>query len=157
GLMVGPQVIGALMLGARREEMGFAAAAESFAPLVFLAIAMTSIFTSAGEKALYFAPAEVDLLFPAPFARRDLLLYKLGRTALGLFLVSLLFSAFMLIYFRSWLCAFIGLMLTLAMFQLLGMATALVGQIVAESVYTRARKIVLTVVLIALVLGLGQV
>ncbi len=84
-------------------------------------------------------------------------MYKLGKTAIGLVVMPLMFSVFMLVYFRSWLCAFIGLMLTFAMLQLLGMATAMVSQIVAESIYTRARKILLAVVLIVLFVGFGQV
>src|SRR5262249_38609697 len=138
-LMIVPQVVGALVLGPQqRRTLGFADAAESFAPLGLLGVALLSIFTSAGEKALYFNPAEVDLLFPAPFSRRALLVYKLGRTALGLVLMAMFFSGGMLIYFRSWPCAVVGLILTLAMLQFLGLATAMVGQMVAESIYTRA-------------------
>ncbi len=156
-LMIVPQVLSAIAINSQPQALRFANTAESVAPLGLLALALFSIFSSAGEKAMYFNPAEVDLLFPAPFSRRELLIYKLGKTAIGLVVMPLIFSVTMLIYFRSWLCAFVGLMLTFAMLQLLGMATALVSQIVAESIYTRARKILLAVVLIVLFLGLGQV
>jgi ABC-2 type transport system permease protein len=156
-LMIVPQILSAIAMNSQPQHLRFADTAESFASLGLLALALLSIFSSAGEKALYFTPAEVDLLFPAPFSRRALLIYKLGKTAIGLVVMPLIFSVCMLIYFRSWLCAFVGLILTFAMLQLLGMATAMVSQIVAESIYTRVRKIVLTVVLILLFLGFGQV
>ncbi len=118
---------------------------------------MMFVFTSAGEKAIMFSPAEIDFLFPVAVPRRELLIYKLFKTAIGLVFMSLLFSIIWRIYFRSWLSGFVGMMLALALLQLLGMVTALVGQIISESLYTRVRKVILAVVLLALFLGLGQV
>jgi hypothetical protein len=50
----------------------------------------------------------------------------------------------------------VGLLLSLAWLQLVGMATAMLSQIVAESLYTRARKIGLAVVMVTAFAGLGQ-
>ena len=50
----------------------------------------------------------------------------------------------------------VRILLSLALLQLVGMATALVGQIVAESAYTHTRKILLGMVLIMAVVGLAQ-
>ncbi len=47
----------------------------------FWARRLMFVFTSAGEKALYFTPSEVDFLFPAPFHRRELLIFKLAKIA----------------------------------------------------------------------------
>jgi hypothetical protein len=156
-LMVVPQVMTALTMSGRQEAARIAEMSELFAPFGLLLLALLFMFTAAGERAFYFTPAEVDFLFAAPFARRDLLLYKLAKTALGLIAVSLFVSVMMLINLRSWLSGFVGLPLTLMMLQLLAMATSMAGQIVAESLYTRARRLVLAVVILLLMVGLAQV
>ena len=111
--------------------------------------------------AVSFTPAEVDFLFSAPFTRRELLLYKLAKTAIGLVFVSAFMSLMMVVNFRWWLAGFVGIMLALAMVQLVGMVAALVGQIVAESVYTRAQKGVLLALAVVAMWGwpraVGQV
>src|SRR6187431_170382 len=60
-------------------------------PLILLAMFVSNLVTSAGERAVAFSPAEVDLLFAAPFTRRQLLIYKITRSAVAAFTVSLLF------------------------------------------------------------------
>jgi putative ABC exporter len=156
-LMIAPQIFAAIAMNAQQRALPFAEKLEPFASLLLLVFALLIVFTSAGEKAIYFSPPEVDFLFPAPFSRRELLIYKLVKSAVGLVMTALFFSIIWGVYFRSWVSSFVGLLLSLAMLQLLGMATAMVGQIVAEAVYSRARKVVLAVVLIALLAGLGQV
>ena len=130
--------------------------AEPYLPLGLLAISLTFVFTSAGERALYFSPPEVDFLFPAPFHRRELLIFKLAKTLVGLVLMSLIFSASFLLYLGSWLPAFVGIFLTLGFVQLLAMATAFLGQIVAEHAYTARRRIVLLAVGLLVVAALAQ-
>src|SRR5260370_29941154 len=61
------------------------------APALFLYCVLTLI-SSGPESGIFFLPAEVDFLFPAPFRRRDLWLYKLGGMALSVFFVSFMFS-----------------------------------------------------------------
>ncbi len=46
-------------------------------PPVMLLYVVLTIVTSLGERAIYFSPSDVDFLFPAPFSRRQLLLYKI--------------------------------------------------------------------------------
>ena len=61
-----------------------------------------------------------------------------------------------LIYFRSWLSAFVGIFLTLQFMQFLTLAVALAGQIVAEHAYTRTRKLLLLLVGALVAAGLAQ-
>ena len=91
--------------------------------------------------AISFTPAEVDFLFPAPFHRRELLIYKLVKLFIGSVFMALFFSMSCLLYLNSWLSAFVGIFLTLVFTQLLALAVALAGQIVAEHAYTLTRKI----------------
>ena len=65
-LMIGPQVMMAVMMGNRPELQPFAGASSPFATPALFAFTLLIVFTSAGEAAVYFAPAEVDFLFSAP-------------------------------------------------------------------------------------------
>src|SRR5262245_11016967 len=49
-------------------------------PLTLLTLVLVSVGTGWGESAIYFTPADLDILFPGPFSRRDLLLYKLRQS-----------------------------------------------------------------------------
>lgn len=49
-------------------------------PLVVLGVCLLSSVTGATDKAIAFTPGEVDLLFPGPFSRRQLLFYKLAKS-----------------------------------------------------------------------------
>src|SRR5688500_946077 len=77
-------------------------------PLILLAVSVLSALTSAGEKAIAFTPAEVDFLFPAPFPRRHLLLYKLGKSAFGAVISSLILSVALLRFSPMWLGCLLG-------------------------------------------------
>jgi Putative ABC exporter len=156
-LMIGPQVALFLTMHGRPEALAMSTVFEPVAPLGLFAFTLLLVFTSAGEVAVAFSPAEVDLLFAAPFTRRELLLYKLGKTAVALVVVSLFVSLTMLMNFPSWPAAFVGIALALTMTQLAGMASALAGQIVGESAYTRARQLTLIVVAIVALWGLSPI
>ena len=155
--MIVPQAIAALTIRSRPNALNFAGMLEPYAPLVLLVMVMFIVFTNAGEKAIYFSPPEVDFLFPAPFTRRELLIYKLIKTVVGLLVMSLLFSIVLMVYFRSWSISFVGLLLVMSMLQLLGMTMAMLGQIVSEASYTRSRRILLSIIMVVLFLGLGQI
>ena len=119
--MVGPQVFMATAMKGRPEARQFSNLAEPLAPLGLLGFTLLFVFTSAGEAAVAFTPAEVNLLFAAPFTRRELLLYKLAKTGLALIFVSAFMSMTTLVYLRSWLSGFVGFLLATAMMQLMGM------------------------------------
>jgi hypothetical protein len=117
--------------------------AEPYLPFGLFTMSLLFVFTSASERALYFSPPEVDFLFPAPFHRRELLIFKLAKTAVALLLMALIFSVTFLIYLGSWFSAFVGIFFTLAFLQLLAMSTAFLAQIVAEHAYTLRRRLAL--------------
>ena len=82
-LMIAPQVFTAIAMKGRPEMNPLPGVFEPLAPLYLLGFTLLFAFTSAGEVAVSFTPAEVDFLFSAPFDRRELLLYKLAKTALA--------------------------------------------------------------------------
>jgi hypothetical protein len=141
-MMIVPSLFVAMM---RNNPVGrvFSGLAEPYLPLLLLSVTLMFVFTSAGERALYFSPSEIDFLFPAPFHRREILVFKLTKLLVGLILMSLIFSTSCLLYLNSWLSAFVGIFLALAFVQLLTLAIAFLGQIVAENAYNRRRRLAL--------------
>lgn len=128
-----------------------------FASPGLLGLVLLTVFTTAGEAAVYFTPAEVDMLFSGPFTRRELLVFKLIKTLLGILVMSAFFSLMMLSSLPDWPRAYLGILLALGMVQFLGMAVALAGQIAAEQAYSRGRRLVLAVLAGAALLGLADV
>jgi hypothetical protein len=131
--------------------------AEPYLPMMILGCCLLLILgPPGGGLAFSFRPAEVDFLFPAPFHRRELLIYKLTKMLSGALVSALVFSVFFLIYLHSWLSAFVGIFLTLALVQLLALVAALATQIVAERAYTLTRKLIWITVAGLVAAGLGQ-
>jgi hypothetical protein len=130
---------------------------DPYLPLMLFGLCALFVFGAAGERALYFTPAEVDLLFPAPFERRELLFYKLAKTIIGVLLMSLVFSLAFVVYLPSWLSAFVGMFFTMLFLQFLAMATSFVGQIVTEHAFTARRRMILLGIGVLVVAGLIQV
>ena len=129
---------------------------RSMTPLMLLGICFLTIVSSAGDKAIAFTAGEVDFLFPGPFSRRQLLLYKLLKSALAAMLSGLLLSLALLIYAQMWVACFIGVFLTLLFIQLFSTAGVLLGQTVSQRAYTLARRGVLIVGLVLLLMFARQ-
>ena len=114
-----------------------------FFPLWLLTICVLNLMTSAGERAIAFTPAEVDLLFPGPFTRRQLLAYKLMKSAAGALVTATLFAGLSSRhYVQSWVAGGVGIFLSLLFLQLFSMAVVLIGETLGARAYTRTRKMV---------------
>lgn len=125
------------------------------APLVLLGICLMTIVTSAGDKAIAFTRGEVDQLFPGPFSRRELLAYKLLKSTLLALLTGLILSLAMLRHAQWWLACFIGVYLSLMFVQFFSIAIVMVGQTVGAIAYSRLRKLVIGIAIVALLVA-GQ-
>jgi hypothetical protein len=134
-----------------------AGAFEPYLPIMILGFCLLVIFGPASDMAISFTPAEIDFLFPAPFHRRELLIYKLCKLFMGSVFAALIFSMSFLLYLNIWLSAFSGFFLTMVFTQLIALAVALAGQIVAEYAYTKTRKLVLLGIGVMVAAGLAQV
>jgi hypothetical protein len=126
-------------------------AVRDVAPVILLAMSLLALVTSGGEKAVTFTPAEVDFLFPGPFTRRQLLAYKIGKAVAGVTFSSVLMAVVFLRHASGWMQAWAGIFLAMMFMHLLSMAVTLVAQSAGERAYTRTRKIVLGVILLAVV------
>lgn len=102
-----------------------------FMPISLLAAFLLTVLISPGPG-LYFSPTEINLLFSAPFPRRDLLIYKLCCYAFGVLLSSLLIMLLTPGSVITPSANFIGTFLTLMFIQMLTVATGLLGQVLPK-------------------------
>src|SRR4051812_38858166 len=82
---------------------------QDVVPVLLLATCLLQAFTSGGERAIPFTPAEVDFLFPGPFTRRQLLAYKVGKAVAGMLFSATLLSIVLLRHAAGWGEAWAGL------------------------------------------------
>jgi hypothetical protein len=157
GMMFGPNLVMAFKL----HDAGLAGrSADSFGEVItvvmFLYVVL-SVVTSLGERAIYFSPSDVDVLFPAPFSRRQILLYKILGSVTAALYVSLIVSVSLMMHIRSWPAAAVGCFLAYLMMNSLTICAQLIAQNVGERAFTRARRLLLGGVIIAAAVALGQV
>jgi hypothetical protein len=121
-----------------------------YAPVMLVLLCVLTTFSGAGDRSISFTQGEVNFLFPGPFSRRELLLYKLTRTLAGGLLSGLIMSIVLLQHASGWPAAFAGSFLAMLFVQLLTLAIVMVAQAVGERAYTRGRKLVLGLLVAAL-------
>lgn len=114
---------------------------RDYGPLALLILTVSSAIAG-GDKAIAFTPAEVNFLFPAPFTRRQLLVYKLSKAAAGSVLLALLLSLAMRRFSPWWPAAFVGATLALLLVSLCTTAAGLLRQSVAARLFTPMRQAV---------------
>jgi hypothetical protein len=144
--LLGLLVFGIWLLSLFLAEAGGAADPDElrrYGPAAVLSYCLFAVLFSRGERALYFSPAEVNLLFPGPFTRRQLLGYKVTVSALIILPTALFLALAVRVYARWFLAAFLGLFLGFLFLQLFLMAINLVATTVGARAYTRGRKLVL--------------
>jgi hypothetical protein len=124
------------------------------APTAFVAYCVLTVLMSRGERAFYFSPAEVNFLFPGPFTRRQLLVYKITVIALIGVPTTLFLTLLLRIHAQWGVAAFAGLYLAYMFMQLFAVAVSLLGISIGARAYTRTRKMLLLAlgVLVAVVL-----
>jgi hypothetical protein len=144
--------ISAMAAGQRRHHRpGASERLREVAPLALLGICLVSIVSSAGDKYVAFTPGEVDMLFPGPFSRRELLAFKLLKSALfGLFL-ALVLSFALLPYARFWFAGYVGIFLSLLFIQLFSTAVVVLGQSLTRRLHSLFQRAVLIAALVVAV------
>jgi hypothetical protein len=123
---------------------------DRFGPLALLAMCLVNFFLATGERVISFRPAEIDFLFPGPFTRRQLLMYKV----VGILATTLIQSLFFQFFLRTWgnrfLATFLGSLLLLLFFQFLTLALTMLAAVVGATAYSRGRRAVLVLLVGAL-------
>ena len=134
GLMLVPSVITAWQSPPLDPELP-----RALLPPAMLAMFLMILLTGGLDAGVHFQPAEVDLLFPGPFTRRQLLLYRIVNTLVGLVLGSVFFSFMALRWSRLWLAGYLGVCLSLALLSLLQMLLGMLVSVLAEATFARLR------------------
>jgi len=113
------------------------------APVALLGICVLTLITSAGDRAISFTPGEVDLLFPGPFTRRQLIIYKLAKSTTGAALSALFLSIVLHRHARWWPACFGGVFLSLLLIQFFSINAVIVAQTLGTRMQSRVRWAVL--------------
>ena len=125
---------------------------RAVAPVAILAACLLTVLTSGGEKAIVFTPAEVDFLFPGPFTRRQILVYRIVKSSTGAVFSAIILSVVFLRHASSWPAALLAITLGMLFLQHLGMVLLLIGQTIGERAHTWGRR-ALVLILVAAVLA----
>lgn len=125
-------------------------------PLALLALTIVTSIAHGGDKAVSFTPAEVNFLFPGPFTRRHLLLYKITKSTIGAATAAVLISMGMLQFTPHFIGGVVGAFLALLFLQFASMAFVLTRQTAGEATrYATSRRAVLFVLLGAIAVALA--
>lgn len=106
----------------------------------FFLVVPNLLFSSAKE--VYFGSNEIDFLFPAPFSRRALLVYKIASRVPRLSLDALFLAVWFLPVLPHWPAVCAGVFLAFLCFNLLKSVVALGRLILVERAFRRWQKIV---------------
>ena len=120
-------------------------------PLILLGVLLL-LAVSMSARILSFRPAEIDLLFAAPFSRRHLLVYKIVDTGLGGVALALFIGIWQLHYFPNIAAALIGIWLAYTFIQLLLIALILLRKAIADPSASRNVRVAALVGVTAFVL-----
>jgi hypothetical protein len=126
-------------------------------PGILLFTIMVILGSLQKSSGIYFTPTEVDFLFPGPFQRRELLLYRIGHQVQASVFGALFLSVAPAAFVPRWTFAFIGIALVLQFIQLLSIVLTSTTSLVGQTAYTRARKVALVLIAIPIVVGIFQV
>ncbi len=152
GFWLGPQ-IAVMIMQANENPERFRQSAENFRlffPYGMLVFCLASVVFSSAEKAIYFKPNEIDFLFPGPFHRRELLIYKIITLLIGALFPALLFSCFLLRFAHHGGTLFVGAYLALCFMMLFGMLMLLIRHSISQRAFTTLRQVLLGVIVFLL-------
>lgn len=129
---------------------------QSTMPLGLLALWVVNLLTPSGQAVLYFAPAEIDFLFPAPFTRKELLRYKFIGFVTGAALLGAAVAVGVATLVHSWLAAWVGLMLAFLFLNGLTLCGELAAHVASSQRFTAGRAALAVAVALLVIAGLGQ-
>jgi hypothetical protein len=113
------------------------------APFALLGICVLTLITSAGDRAISFTPGEVDMLFPGPFTRRQLILYKLAKSTAAALLSALFLSIVLHRHASWWPACYTGIFLSLLFIQFFSINAVIAAQSLGTQLQSRLRWIIL--------------
>jgi hypothetical protein len=127
-----------------------------FGPLGLFLFCLMNVLLASDDRAIIYAPAEVDFLFPGPYRPRQLLLYKIVGTLLTAVFTSLFFTLLCAHHSYLFISAFLGVLLSVFFLYLFVLAVGLFISTAGALAFNRRRRVLLAAVLVLIGLGLGQ-
>jgi hypothetical protein len=124
-------------------------AVRAVAPVALLAATLLTVLSAGGERAIVFTPAEVVFLFPGPFTRRQVLLYRILKSSAGATFSAIILSVVFLRHASSWLAAVLAMVLGMLFLQYLGIVLLLAAQTIGERAHTWGRRIIVLAIVLA--------
>lgn len=105
---------------------------QRFGPLGLFLLTLMTLLASTRHRGIYFNAAEIDLLFPAPFGRRELIGYRFLLQASQNLASVVFMSLFLWRHLHSFLHGIVGLFLSFQFLALAQQATSLLAGSVGE-------------------------
>lgn len=109
-------------------------------PFYLTGFALLPIVFGNEDRAIAFTPAEVDFLFPGPFGRRELILFKMLKLALSSVMGGLFFGLVLRRSAATLPSAMLGAALALVFINFMATIVALVRDTLEERFYRLARR-----------------
>ena len=159
GAFVFVPMLGSALFAPRVQTAAQLDAVRRYGALGLLAYCVLNVLLSAGDRAVYYSPAEVNFLFCGPYRPRQLLLYKVA-VGFGAGLITALFMACAFTphsarFLSSYVALFLGLELIYLFSMTIGLAISTFGALA----FSRGRRLVLAglvLVAVAAVWPLGR-
>lgn len=145
-----PMVMGVVF---SRRPGGDPQAVSLWLPMGMLGMCVVTAVAAVGGRPVTFTPAETDFLFPGPFSRKQILLYRLTRTALGALFGTVFVSLAFGRQTGSPVATFVPFLLMMLFLQFFGTACTQVGHILAAKVSGLWQRVTVGVVLAGVVLA----
>jgi len=117
-------------------------------PLAMLLFCLLNVLLSKPETGIVFSESEVGQLFPGPFHRRELLVYRLAGNLVSTLALALLFSLFLLRHVPLWTAAAVTAFCAIWLVQMVQMGLALLGAVVSRHAYGQIRRAILLLCLL---------
>jgi hypothetical protein len=152
GLVVAPQVIRYIELRDNERFVEIAAMIRLVGPAGFVLL----VLATAMHGGIYFKPAEIQFLFPAPIGRRELLVYDVLSKFRVQALSGLWVTIFTVAYSHLWYAAIVGMTLAFALLQLSAQTIGLLLVALAERYGNRARRLVVAGIWLVLAGGFAN-
>jgi putative ABC exporter len=129
---------------------------SAFLPFLLLIITLLALTSATISKAINFTAGELEFLFPGPFKRRDLVIYKIITSVMGIIFVALFISCFFMRFTNLYIACYLGILFTLLFLHFFSMAVAFISLIISKHAYTPSRKNILITIGVLVVLGLWK-
>lgn len=123
-----------MMLGSKSVGLKDPTPVVQTVPVILLAVSLLSLLSSTGGKGITFTAAETDFLFPGPFSRRQLILYRVMRTGLASLFGALFFGMGMRRFSVSWAGSYFVAVLLLLYLQIFSITATLLMQTISERI-----------------------